>query len=146
MVPGGAAQNTARGAQYMLPPNSVVFLGCVGDDKYASMLRDGNKKVGLRVEYRVDDKASTGRCAVVINGDDNENRSMVTDLAAANLYSLEHLKQPEIWKLVKDAKVYYVGGYHFTGRSLRFLLVVLWAERESLLTSCSLPTGYHGFG
>jgi adenosine kinase len=39
---------------------------------------------------------------------------MCTDLAAANHYNLEHLKQPEIWKLVEQAKVYYVGGYHLT--------------------------------
>lgn len=39
---------------------------------------------------------------------------MCTDLAAANHYKLEHLKQPEIWSLVENAKVYYVGGYHLT--------------------------------
>jgi adenosine kinase len=39
---------------------------------------------------------------------------MVTDLGAANHYKLEHLQQPEIWKLVENAEVIYVGGYHFT--------------------------------
>jgi len=39
---------------------------------------------------------------------------MCTDLAAANLYKVDHLKSPEIWKLVEQAKVYYVGGYHLT--------------------------------
>jgi len=39
---------------------------------------------------------------------------MCTDLAAANHYKLEHLKTPEIWKLVENAKTIYVGGYHFT--------------------------------
>lgn len=48
---------------------------------------------------------------MVITGN---NRSLCTDLAAANCYKLDHLKQPEIWKLVEDAKVYYVGGYHLT--------------------------------
>ncbi|KAI7071009.1 hypothetical protein KC343_g17216, partial [Hortaea werneckii] len=27
LLPGGAAQNTARGAQYLLPPSSVMFIG-----------------------------------------------------------------------------------------------------------------------
>merc|ERR1712072_803256 len=31
-----------------------------------------------------------------------------------NLYNIEHLKKPEIWSLVEQAKVYYVGGYHLT--------------------------------
>jgi adenosine kinase len=95
----------------MLPPNSVVYLGGVGDDKYAAILHDAVKKAGLRVEYRVDQKESTGRCAVVITG---HNRSMCTELGAANHYDLEHLKSPEVWKLVENAEAYYVGGYHFT--------------------------------
>jgi adenosine kinase len=95
----------------MLPPNSVVYLGGVGDDKYAAILQDAVKKAGLRVEYRVDPKESTGRCAVVITG---HNRSMCTELGAANHYDLDHLKSPEVWKLVEGAEAYYVGGYHFT--------------------------------
>ena len=39
---------------------------------------------------------------------------MCTDLAAANEYKIEHLKKPEIWKLVQQAHVYFVGGYHLT--------------------------------
>ena len=112
LLAGGAAQNTARGAQYILPPNSVVFIGGVGDDKYAAILQDAVKKAGLRVEYRVDPEHPTGRCGVVITG---HHRSMCTDLGAANHYALDHLKKPEIWQLVENAEVYYIGGYHFTG-------------------------------
>lgn len=112
LIAGGAAQNTARGAQYLLPDNSVVYLGGVGDDKYASILKDAVKKAGLRVEYRVESSQPTGRCGVVITG---HNRSMCTDLGAANHYGLDHLKKPEIWSLVENAEVYYIGGYHFTG-------------------------------
>ncbi|KAF2084053.1 Ribokinase-like protein [Saccharata proteae CBS 121410] len=111
LIAGGAAQNTARGAQYILPPQSVVYVGCVGKDKYADILKDAVSQVGLRVEYRYDEKVATGRCGVIITGHD---RSMCTDLAAANCYKIEHLKSPEIWSLVEQAKVYYVGGYHLT--------------------------------
>lgn len=111
LIAGGAAQNTARGAQYILPPNSVVFAGCVGDDKYAAILRDAAKKAGIRTEYRVDPKVPTGRCGVIITGHD---RSMCTDLGAANHYNLEHLKKPETWKLVENANIYFVGGFHLT--------------------------------
>lgn len=111
LIAGGGAQNTARGAQYLLPPNSVVFLGGVGDDKYAAILHDAVKAAGLRVEYRVDPKEPTGRCGVVIT---DHNRSMCTDLGAANHYDLEHLKSPEVWKLVEGATTYFVGGYHLT--------------------------------
>ncbi|KAJ9638425.1 adenosine kinase [Coniosporium tulheliwenetii] len=129
IIAGGAAQNTARGAQRPLlhdwcliaypmltppvhpPPNSVLYIGCVGRDSYAEKLQAACAEAGVRVEYRYDDEQPTGRCGVIITGHD---RSMCTDLAAANCYKLEHLKQPEIWKLVEQAKVYYVGGYHLT--------------------------------
>ncbi|KAK4961728.1 adenosine kinase [Elasticomyces elasticus] len=109
LVAGGAAQNTARGAQYMLPADSVIFIGCVGKDKYAEILLEANKKAGLKVNYRYDEQQPTGRCGVVITGHD---RSMCTDLAAANCYKVEHLK--ENWELVEKSKAYYVGGYHLT--------------------------------
>jgi adenosine kinase len=59
----------------------------------------------------VDDEQPTGRCGVIITGHD---RSMCTDLAAANCYKIEHLKSPKIWKLVEQAQAYFVGGYHLT--------------------------------
>jgi len=109
LIPGGAAQNTARGAQYILSPNSVVYFGCVGKDKYADVLMSANKEQGLEVKYLQDDKQPTGRCGVIITGHD---RSMCTDLAAANHYKIEHLK--ENWETVKNSNVYFVGGYHLT--------------------------------
>ncbi|KAK3186520.1 adenosine kinase [Lecanicillium sp. MT-2017a] len=111
LIAGGAAQNSARGAQYILPANSVVYLGGVGDDKYAAILHDAVKAAGLRVEYRVDPKEKTGRCAAVITGHD---RSLCTDLGAANHYGLDHLKKPEIWSLAENADFFYIGGFHFT--------------------------------
>ncbi|KAK9464870.1 Ribokinase-like protein [Lipomyces arxii] len=108
---GGAAQNAARGAQYVLPADSVVYCGCVGEDKFSTMLREANEKEGLFSAYRVEKDIPTGKCAVVVTG---TSRSLVTDLSAANHYKIEHLKSPEVWKLVEAAKFYYVGGFHLT--------------------------------
>lgn len=95
----------------MLPDNSVVYLGCVGKDKYAETLSEAGEKAGIRTEYRVDDAQPTGRCGVIITG---HNRSLVTHLAAANEYKLDHLKQPEVWSLAEKARVFFVGGFHLT--------------------------------
>ncbi|KAI5284749.1 adenosine kinase [Ascosphaera aggregata] len=108
---GGSVQNSARGAQYMLPESSVMYIGCVGNDKWGEMLKDACEKEGVHTEYRVDDKQPTGRCGVIITG---KNRSLITNLAAANEYKLDHLQQPHIWNQVKKGKVFYVGGYHLT--------------------------------
>ncbi|KAF3211513.1 adenosine kinase [Orbilia oligospora] len=110
-VAGGAAQNTARGAQYILPADSVLYIGCIGKDEYGKRLQEVCAAEGLRVEYRIDEEVPTGRCGVIITG---HNRSMCTDLGAANHYKLDHLKSEKIWKLVEEAEYYYVGGYHLT--------------------------------
>jgi adenosine kinase len=91
LTAGCAAQNTARGAQYILPPNSVVYLGGVGDDKYAAILYDAVKQAGLCVEYCVDKKEKTSRCGVIIIGYD---RSMCTDFGAAKSLRLRVPEEP----------------------------------------------------
>jgi len=52
-VAGGAAQNAARGAAYILPPKSVVYTGCVGDDDLAEQLKVANAREGLDEVYCV---------------------------------------------------------------------------------------------
>ncbi|KAI9890557.1 MAG: adenosine kinase [Vezdaea aestivalis] len=111
LIAGGAAQNSARGAQFMLPPDSVLYIGCVGADDAADTLRKACADAGVAVRYRVDEKEPTGRCGVVITGSE---RSLVTQLGAANAYRIEHLRGEEVWADVKSAGVYFVGGYHFT--------------------------------
>lgn len=95
----------------MLPDNSVMYIGCVGKDKYADILKEACNQAGVHTEYRVDDVQPTGKCGVIITG---HNRSMCTHLAAANEYKIDHLKQPHVWSLVEKAQYYYVGGYHLT--------------------------------
>ncbi|OJT08322.1 Adenosine kinase [Trametes pubescens] len=110
-VAGGAAQNAARGAAYVLPAHSVVYTGCVGDDDLAEQLKAANKREGLDEVYLVKKGEKTGACAVIISGHD---RSLVTTLAAAEKFEEEHLSSPEVAPLVDAAKVYYVEGYFLT--------------------------------
>jgi adenosine kinase len=83
----------------------------VGKDSYSKQLQDAVEAEGVHPEYLYDEKTPTGRCGVIITGHD---RSMVTDLAAANKYVESHLLSPPVWARVEQAKVYYVGGYHLT--------------------------------
>lgn len=110
-IAGGAAQNTARGAQYILPPKSVVYFGSVGADVYADKLHEANEAYGLTTKYQVQKDIATGKCAALISG---QHRSLVTDLAAANHFKVEHLELPEHWQLVEGAKYFYIGGFHLT--------------------------------
>jgi adenosine kinase len=54
--------------QYCLPPNSVVFVGCVGDDKLAEQLAAASRREGLAEAYLVKKDEKTGACAVILTG------------------------------------------------------------------------------
>jgi adenosine kinase len=110
-IAGGASQNAARGAAYILPPNSVAFTGCVGDDDLAEQLKVANKCEGLRDVYMVKKGEQTGACAVVITG---HFRSLCTTLRSAEKFDISHLKTPEVAKLIESAKVIYLEGYFLT--------------------------------
>ena len=139
IIAGGAAQNTARGAQYMLPPDSVWYIGCVGADEYAAQLRAKCAEEGLHVEYRVDEEQPTGKCGVVITG---HHRSMCTHLAAANEYKLEHLKSERIWGMVQKSNIYYVGGYHLTVCVPAAMALAEHAAEENKTFMLSLSAGF----
>ena len=139
LIAGGAAQNTARGAQYILPADSVLYIGAVGNDKYADILRSSCEKVGLKTEYLTVDHEPTGRCGVVITG---HHRSMCTHLAAANEYKLEHLRSPQIWGLVEKARVYYVGGYHLTVCPPAAMALAEEASKENKIFVLSLSAPF----
>lgn len=110
-VAGGASQNAARGAAYVLPPNSVVYTGCVGDDDLAEQLKAANKREGLDQVYLVKPGEKTGACAVVITG---HHRSLVTTLRAAEKWEKSHLESELVAPLVDGAKVFYVEGFFLT--------------------------------
>ncbi|KAJ1961255.1 adenosine kinase [Dipsacomyces acuminosporus] len=110
-LPGGAGQNTLRGAQLLLPPDSAVFVGAVGDDENSKRLKAAADKAGLRTNYMVNPERPTGTCALLITG---PNRSMVANLSAAETYKFDHIKKPENWEFIEQAKVYYITGFFFT--------------------------------
>ena len=109
LVAGGAAQNTARGAAYVLGAGQVVYFGSVGKDKFSERLLNENEKAGVKSLYQVQNDIGTGKCAALITG---HNRSLVTDLGAANFFTPDHLDKH--WDLVEAAKLFYIGGFHLT--------------------------------
>ncbi|KAJ2060154.1 adenosine kinase [Coemansia sp. S146] len=110
-LPGGAGQNALRGAQLLLPADSAVFVGAVGEDDYAQKLKGAAEKAGLRTNYMVNKDKPTGTCALLITG---PNRSMVANLSAAETYQFSHIAEPSNWKLIEQAKVFYITGFFFT--------------------------------
>jgi adenosine kinase len=111
-IAGGATQNTIRVAQWMLQtPGSTAYMGCVGKDANADKLRAACAKDGVNAQYMEDPSTPTGCCACLIL---DKERSLCTNLAAANNYKVDHVKQPENWKIVEQAKIVYSAGFFIT--------------------------------
>lgn len=111
-IAGGATQNSCRVAQWLLPEaQSVAFFGCVGTDKSCETLEKVAGQAGMVVKYQKSTEHPTGKCAVLITGQD---RSLVTKLDAANHFTPAHLDVAENWSLVESAKVFYSSGFFLT--------------------------------
>ncbi|KAL8291740.1 hypothetical protein RQP46_001998 [Phenoliferia psychrophenolica] len=110
-VAGGAGQNAARAAQYVMPAGSTAYLGAVGTDDLAKQLTAANDKEGLISAYQVVPDLPTGACAVVITGHD---RSLCTTLGAAEAFKPAHLETPAVKALIDGAKFFYLGGFFLT--------------------------------
>jgi len=110
-IAGGSAQNTARVCQWMLgKPGSVSFVGSVGNDKNAEILRQCVAADHVNAHYHTDDSA-TGTCAVLVN---NKERSLITNLSAANNYKLEHMLSDDVRPVWEKAQLFYVSGFFLT--------------------------------
>ena len=108
---GGATQNSIRIAQWLLPPASTAYIGCVGTDANADILRKAAEADGVHPLYLTTADHPTGRCAVPVL---DKERSLITDLGAANHYQLSHLQSPAIQPAVEAAHYFYSAGFFLT--------------------------------
>jgi len=111
-IAGGATQNSIRVCQWMLQaPGATSYIGCVGRDAFGEQLRASASSDGVNVLYLEDEEAATGTCACLINGGE---RSLIANLAAANLYKKEHLMREEVQAVWRRAKICYSAGFFLT--------------------------------
>ncbi|CAL4182117.1 unnamed protein product, partial [Meganyctiphanes norvegica] len=94
-------------------PSAVSFMGSVGKDEYTKILEDKCKTAGVTVKYQYQEKEPTGTCAVVVTKA-GTCRSLVANLAAANLFTKSHIEIPENHALIEKAKFYYISGFFLT--------------------------------
>jgi len=111
-IAGGATQNTIRVAQWMIQkPGQTAFMGCVGSDDYAKTLEECATKDGVLAHYMKDTSVPTGTCAALIH---EGERSLVTNLDAANNFKASHLETEKAKEIIASAKVYYSAGFFLT--------------------------------
>ncbi|XP_067943647.1 adenosine kinase-like [Watersipora subatra] len=109
---GGATQNAMKVAQWLSQkPNTTIFMGCIGKDKFGEILNEKASAVGVSAHYQYDEKEATGTAACIITG---SSRSLVANLAAANHFTKNHLDESQHWEMVTNAKYYYIAGFFLT--------------------------------
>lgn len=92
-------------------PNVTVFFGSVGDDDYRKTLEDKARSDGVNVRYQVTPSIPTGTCAALITG---TKRSLCANLAAANSFKIDHIRQEENERYLQSAEYFYISGFFIT--------------------------------
>ncbi|XP_077545120.1 adenosine kinase 2 [Haemaphysalis longicornis] len=138
---GGATQNALRVFQWVVKaPEIATFMGCVGTDKFGAILETKAREAGLNVKYQHSDKLPTGTCAVLLTNQ-GHCRSLCANLAAAELYSVDHLLMPENKALMEKASHYYISGFFLTVSLDSILTVAKHAcsEKKTFCMNLSAP-------
>merc|ERR1719282_1185751 len=92
-------------------PGMTAYMGCIGDDDFGKKLQDACKADGVQAMYLVDKSVPTGKCAVTIL---DKERSLTTELSAANNYKASHLQEAAQTQVLEGAKVVYSAGFFIT--------------------------------
>jgi adenosine kinase len=110
-LPGGSGQNSSRVAQWLMPghPWYVGFVGAVGKDNEAKILKKSMDDAHVKALYYVNETLRTGKCAALIH---DNCRTLAPYLAAATKYPTSHFLQ--IWDQVIKAEAYFITAYFFT--------------------------------
>ncbi|MBN3312229.1 ADK kinase, partial [Atractosteus spatula] len=122
------------------PHKVATFFGCIGTDKFGEILKRKAEEAHVDAHYYEQSEEPTGTCAACITGD---NRSLVANLAAANCYKKEkHLDLEENWKLVEEAKVYYIAGFFLTVSPESVLKVAKHASENNKIFGLNLSAPF----
>ncbi|VIO87827.1 Adenosine kinase-like [Brugia malayi] len=139
-TPGGATQNSLRVCQWILnEPNRSVFFGCIGDDHYGDILKQKTQEIGLRVYYQVKEKQKTGTCAALIT---NQHRSLCAHLAAANLFTIDHLEKLESRVLIETAQYFYISGFFLTVCPAAVMFIAQHASKHNKVFATNLAAPF----
>lgn len=92
-IPGGAAMNVLRCANFMLEgkhPNSCTYFGAIADDERGEVLRRVLDTEKINHNFYHAENEYTGACAVVVT---EKERALCADLGACLKYSTEHIDE-----------------------------------------------------
>ncbi len=102
---GGCVANFLKMVHWISESISSTFVGAVGKDDGAEIIREDLSKSG--VEYRFQEVATqpTGYCIALIS---NAKRSLCTNPGASNCFDSEFLQEPMVEETILKSNVYFI--------------------------------------
>merc|ERR1719356_459392 len=91
--------------------DATAYMGCIGKDENGEKLQKACETDGVKALYMVDSATPTGTCATLITG---VERSLCTNLDAANNYKVDHCRESSNWQVVQGARIVYSAGFFAT--------------------------------
>lgn len=110
----------------MKRPNIATFMGCVGNDEEARIMKDDVVKNGLEVVYEVNRDARTGVCIVALT---DNNRSLIAKLNAASLCTIGHFDAN--WFIVEKSQYYYCTGFFLSTCSEAIMRIAKYSLEQN---------------
>ncbi|KAH3762058.1 adenosine kinase 2 [Pelomyxa schiedti] len=113
LTTGGSCLNTMRAVQWMTQKKHMTgFVGSIGVDiPNSKSLQDLVVNCGVKPLFMTAEKAPTGTCAALICG---TNRSLVTNLGAADLFTHWHFESDLVQQHIANAVAFYAEGFFVT--------------------------------
>ena len=140
---GGAGQNTARAAQWLLPQGGVVYSGAVGKDSLGQMLRSVAEDEGVQVRYYEvpDETMPTGTCLCLLS-QEGKARSLVASLDAACHFHQSHLDSDSALKAaLESTAILYVTGF-FLSSSVETVRRLFITDKTYKMTAMNLSAPF----
>ncbi|KAG5462644.1 MAG: Ribokinase-like protein, partial [Olpidium bornovanus] len=117
----GAAEVDGLRVEYLVDkehPTGTCAVLCYNEQRYgiASRLRTSRFMRRRKASHCLQTEANLNtRLSPTASGSSaTAGSSLVTNLSAAEHYSISHLESPEVWSLVEGARYYYISGFFLT--------------------------------
>ncbi|CAJ1007949.1 putative pfkB family carbohydrate kinase [Leishmania naiffi] len=140
-VPGGAAMNTARIFAWMLPDAHISYVGALGKDRFAEILKSALTDASVEQLFEECEDKPTGACAGLVL---NKDRTLLANLGAAVTLSMKHMQTHAVQSALEQASLYYAEGFFLNTSSSpdNLLSVAQYAHLHGKLFCFNLNAPY----
>lgn len=138
---GGSSQNSMRILQWLcdetIEKKYTIFCGGLGNDSRKPVLQNLVRSAGVDARYAVHPTLPTGHCIALTN---ESSRSLVANIGAAGVYTLDDLKKSNI--SLDTIKIIYIEGFFITHSFPVAKELVKQAEERDIIIAFNLNGTY----